>query len=76
MPGGAGSPSRVRPSHVRRKVEPWRFQLLMMWFPPSRTRRFQFIVAEAGAFQVTEPRPVMKLEGDCFGLNILGRPSL
>jgi hypothetical protein len=48
----------------------------MTWSFASRTFRFHFIVAEAVAFHVTDPWPVMKLEGDCFALKILGRPVL
>jgi hypothetical protein len=66
----------VRPSQVSENREPRRLQLLMTWSPASRTFRFHFMVADAYALQVTEPSPVIKLEGDCLVLKILGRPIL
>jgi hypothetical protein len=59
---------------VRENALPERFQSMTTLLSASITRRFHFILAEAVAFHVTERRPMMNFDRDCFALNILGRP--
>jgi hypothetical protein len=49
---------------------------MMTWLSASSTWTVYHMLAEATAFQLTEPSPVMKCERFCFASKIFGRPML